>query len=235
MEALQISLSGSVGVAHVAQLHATALEAISAGSSVTFNMSETRDIDASIVQLVLATRALTQSQGLETSLVGLSEMLSDSLIRYGAEELLELVRTEPLPTTPAEAAHPAEGPVSDAEATAQIPEEPAPERPDEAAAETSDSPDGQQPDQGKQPTAEAAEAVTAGAKSASDAALVAAANAFFGTDEGAGPNPPPDTAGTENANSEGSASGSGNDPQSTSGDATDLVLDSTTASEGMDE
>ena len=227
MEALQIPLQGSVGVAHVAQLHTTAFEGIEAGSSIVFDLSEARDIDASIVQLMLATQALTDSRDLETKVIGISEMLSDSLTKFGAEELLELVCAETQPEAPTETPHAPETP-------------PAPETQDSAAAlagESSENPaDANVP--ASEPVADTGpETISTEATDAPrDGALVAAANAFFGTDEQtATPAAEAASAETDSASVETDEPASNFTPESTDNESTDLVHDSTTTSEGMDE
>lgn len=241
MEPIQIPLPGSVGVAHVAQLHTTALQGIEAGSSVVFDMSETRDMDASIVQLILAARTLTESRDLETKITGLSDSLSASLSKVGADALLEIVAAQPevqeepanapdLDDAPSELTveeAPTEEPVASAEPAA--PAEPEVRQAtdsetlvDQLAAEAAamDQPDAEQI-----------------SETPSTGALVAAASSFFGDiDNGDAPESasPPET-GTTCAETEETASAP--NPESVDNENTDLVHDSATTSapEGMDE
>jgi anti-anti-sigma regulatory factor len=91
METTTIPLKGSVGVADVAELHSASLEAIVANNAVAFDFSEATDIDASVLQLLLATHAASQEHKTNTVLTGVSDRLRKSLEGYGKPELLDLI------------------------------------------------------------------------------------------------------------------------------------------------
>ncbi|MEO1528050.1 MAG: STAS domain-containing protein [Planctomycetota bacterium] len=82
-ELTAIPLSGSVGVAHVAELYATVTEACGTESAIAFDCTETRDIDASIVQVLLAVKALADEKGRDVEFLGPSETFSNLLTEYG--------------------------------------------------------------------------------------------------------------------------------------------------------
>lgn len=116
-EATLIELTGSVGVAQIAELHAKVQEASSAGSEVTLDFGEVRSIDASVLQLLLASKqAMDQGAGM-VSLRGLSDQLIESLESFGAGEVLSMMGassesgsdTEPAAADPS--AEPASEPV----------------------------------------------------------------------------------------------------------------------------
>ena len=92
MQAAKFSLEGSVGVAQVEQLHASVHEAVQSEQAVELDLSEVRDIDGSILQLILATEAATSERGLEFALTGLSDSLKQLLTFNGAETVLNSAR-----------------------------------------------------------------------------------------------------------------------------------------------
>ena len=87
-ESTGIPLSGSVGVAQVAELYATVTEACATEPVIAFDCSETRDIDASIVQLLLASQAAAEEKGSKMEIRGASETLAKLLEEYGLGESL---------------------------------------------------------------------------------------------------------------------------------------------------
>lgn len=85
-----ISMSGSVGVAHAAELHATTLEVIEKVKTepVTFDFSEVRNVDASILQLLLATKSAVEDRERQMVLDSVPENVADSITAHGALSLL---------------------------------------------------------------------------------------------------------------------------------------------------
>jgi anti-anti-sigma regulatory factor len=83
-----IKLTGSVGVAQVGALRDTAREALLAGEAVVFDCGELRDVDASILQLMFATRGAAAEQQLSMDLAGVSDALAKSIENYGASAVL---------------------------------------------------------------------------------------------------------------------------------------------------
>lgn len=94
MQAAKFSLEGSVGVAQVEQLHASVQEAVQGDQAVELDLSEVRDIDGSILQLILATEAATTERGIDFALTGLSDSLQEMLTFNGAKATLANVRAE---------------------------------------------------------------------------------------------------------------------------------------------
>ena len=85
----KISLSGSVGVAQVAELHASTQTIITGGNGVHFDFTEARDIDASILQLMLATRKAAVESGVQMQLTEVSDSTAEAITGHGASCLLK--------------------------------------------------------------------------------------------------------------------------------------------------
>ena len=83
-----ITLNGSVGAAQVSELHAAALEAVQSGETVTFDCKNATDIDASVLQVMLATHAATEERGTHTELADASESLIKLVQDHGGSQLV---------------------------------------------------------------------------------------------------------------------------------------------------
>ncbi|MEL6109801.1 MAG: STAS domain-containing protein [Planctomycetota bacterium] len=94
-EATLITLSGSIGVAEIAELHTGVVRAAEEGRKITFDFSETRDVDASILQLLLASSAAAKKDVATISLRGVSDSLAESFESFGAGEILSMVEGAP--------------------------------------------------------------------------------------------------------------------------------------------
>ena len=94
-EATLITLSGSIGVAEIAELHTGVVRAAEEGRKITFDFSETRDVDASILQLLLASSAAAKKDVATISLRGVSDSLAESFESFGAGEILSMVESAP--------------------------------------------------------------------------------------------------------------------------------------------
>ena len=92
-----IPLAGSVGVAQVAELYATVAEACATEAVIAFECSETRDIDASIVQLLLAVQAAAEQKGSKMELRGASDTLAKLFGDYGLGDCLTAAEAETPP------------------------------------------------------------------------------------------------------------------------------------------
>ncbi|OYP39138.1 lipid asymmetry maintenance protein MlaB [Rhodopirellula sp. MGV] len=88
METINIPLVGSIGVAQAEQLHASIREALQSGDKLQLDFTEARDVDASILQLLIAAQAACEESDKSIEWIGVSEQLANSLKRAGAEELL---------------------------------------------------------------------------------------------------------------------------------------------------
>ena len=88
MDTLRIPLAGSVGVPQVEQLHATIKTAVDSREPVALDFSEVRDIDTSILQLMLAAKAAAQSGDAQVEFTDFTDSFSQMLKSNGAEKLL---------------------------------------------------------------------------------------------------------------------------------------------------
>ncbi|MEL6107963.1 MAG: STAS domain-containing protein [Planctomycetota bacterium] len=92
-----IPLAGSVGVAQVAELYATVTEVCATEAVIAFDCSETRDIDASIVQLLLAVQAAAEQKGSKMELRGASDTLAELFGEYGLGDCLTVSTSQKPP------------------------------------------------------------------------------------------------------------------------------------------
>lgn len=83
-----ITLEGSIGIAQAATLHSQIIDELESSESLAFDLSETRDLDASALQLLLAARQEKPDAG-EFSLQGMSDDLASVLRDSGAGCLTE--------------------------------------------------------------------------------------------------------------------------------------------------
>ncbi|MCC9601208.1 STAS domain-containing protein [Stieleria sp. JC731] len=88
METINIPLSGSIGVAQAEQLHASIREGLQSGDVLQFDFTDARDVDASILQLLIAAKAACEESEKSVQWIGVSEQLANSLQRSGADEIL---------------------------------------------------------------------------------------------------------------------------------------------------
>lgn len=71
-----IRISGSATVAEVSNLHQAVTSAHAAEAEVVFDMSDARDIDASVVQLLLATRNASEKTSFSNAPNAITEVLA---------------------------------------------------------------------------------------------------------------------------------------------------------------
>lgn len=100
MEVTTIALEGSVRASQVAHLYATAQEAIEDERHIDFDFQTTTDIDASVLQLLIAVHAVANDR---FSFHGVSPELNAKLERYGITELPMWQRIQSNPTAPTSA------------------------------------------------------------------------------------------------------------------------------------
>ncbi|MDM4017265.1 STAS domain-containing protein [Roseiconus lacunae] len=91
METINIPFVGSVGVAHAEQLHALIREALQSGGTLQLDFSEAHDIDASILQLLIAAQAAAEDSDSTTiEWQGVTQQLANSFERAGASSFLSI-------------------------------------------------------------------------------------------------------------------------------------------------
>ena len=88
MDTLRIPLAGSVGVAQVEQLHATVKNSVESQEPIALDFSEVRDIDASILQLMLAMQKASRDSAAQAEFTGFSDAFAEMLRSNGAEKLM---------------------------------------------------------------------------------------------------------------------------------------------------
>ena len=88
METKTIELKGSIGVSHVEQLHSEVNAAMQLGQAIRFDYQSANDIDASIMQLMIAARTAAIEYGTQIEFAHVSDQLATSLQSHGASFLV---------------------------------------------------------------------------------------------------------------------------------------------------
>ena len=89
MTSITIELNGSVGIAQASEYHTEINEALQAGNSLVFDLSETTEIDASTLQLMYAAKLFAEDSEATVDFENASEQLLQKLTDCGASSLLD--------------------------------------------------------------------------------------------------------------------------------------------------
>lgn len=96
MDTTQIELKGSVTIRQVSEIYAEVKEAVSAGNAISFDMAETKSVDAAALQLLLASGKYTQGDEPAVTFSEIPESLIELFEENGATQLVPDDASEPV-------------------------------------------------------------------------------------------------------------------------------------------